>query len=263
MSLFNRKTVLDDGIESYNINAILGIDDLSDTFTGGDLAPSNLIFGAGAAADAQREAAALAAKTTLETTEKNIDFQKWLWGEQKDLTQDYVDAGGRALSKYETAIEKPFGQDELELDPGYQFRLDEGSKALENSAAARGMSLSGGNLKDISRWSQSYASDEFNKAYGRRQDYLNRLSGLVGVGQASSVMQAQQGTSMGGQVSQSILAGGQATADMYSNLGNINSAEAMAGGKATMDIASLAASFYTGGISGAAGAGTGIVAGAA
>ena len=201
-------------------------------------------LGSQSAAGDQATATKDAAAVSERSNQANIDFQKWLWGEQKDLTQPYVGAGGRALSTYESEIGKPFGQDELELDPGYQFRLDEGSKALENSAAARGMSLSGGNLKDISRWSQSYASDEFNKAYGRRQDYLSRLSGLVGIGQASSVQQANQGGAMGGQVSQSILATGNAQSQMYSNLGNINAASAMAPYNIAKDAGNLAAQYY-------------------
>lgn len=202
------------------------------------------ITGANAARDAASEGARLSADATLKSTEKNIDFQKWLWGEQKGLTQNYVDAGNRALNKYQKEIDKPFGQNELNLDPGYQFRLNEGMKALENSAAAKGMSLSGGNLKDISRWSQSFASNEFNNAYGRRQDYLNRLSGLVGIGQASATGQAAQGGAMGNQVSNSIMAGGQAQANMYSNLGAINSAYATSGFNSLMDIGGVAATYY-------------------
>ena len=243
MSLFNRKTVLDDGIESLSVNNISFGDVFNAPFKlGGEIIGS--LTGANQAADAAREGARLSADATLQATEKNIDFQKWLWGEQKDITQPYVNAGERALTKYQREIDKPFGLNELQLDPGYNFRLSEGLKAVENSAAARGMGLSGGALKDISRWSQSLASDEFSKAYQRRQDYLNRLSGLVGTGQASAVGQAQQGGAMGAQVSNSILTGGQALANMYSNIGNINAAQAMAPFNTLMDIGGLAASYY-------------------
>ncbi len=58
------------------------------------------ITGSGAAADAAREGARLSAGATAAATEKNIDFQKWLWGEQKDLAQPYADMGSSAISAY-------------------------------------------------------------------------------------------------------------------------------------------------------------------
>ena len=60
-----------------------------------------------------------------------------------------------------------FGQQQNYFDPGYAFRLNEGSNALQNSAAARGGLLSGATLKGISNYAQNAASGEFNNAYNR------------------------------------------------------------------------------------------------
>jgi hypothetical protein len=54
-----------------------------------------------------------------------------------------------------------------QTDPGYKFRLDEGRKALENSAISRGRLLSGATAKGLTRYGQDYASDEFNKVFAR------------------------------------------------------------------------------------------------
>jgi hypothetical protein len=63
--------------------------------------------------------------------------------------------------------------------PGYQFRLDEGTRALDRSAAARGMLLSGAQVKAQTRYGQGVASDEFNS-------YANRLAAIAGLGQTAN-----------------------------------------------------------------------------
>src|SRR5262245_3044053 len=78
----------------------------------------------------------------------------------------------------------------LEMDPGYQFRLGEGLKALERSAAAKGTLLTGGTLKGLNRYAQDYASNEFQNRYarlfGEQQNRFNQLRSLAGLGQASA-----------------------------------------------------------------------------
>ena len=60
--------------------------------------------GSEAAADAARQGARDSADAMLQSTEKNIDFQKWLWGEQKDLTDPWRQAGAEGLAGYLDAI---------------------------------------------------------------------------------------------------------------------------------------------------------------
>ena len=113
----------------------------------------------------------------------------------------------------------------FEASPGYQFRLDEGMKAIERAAAARGMRFSGSAIKDVGRFGQGLASDEYGAFYGRtmndygRQygeamDSRNLLSSLAGMGQQAT--QAQIG------------AGNQFAAGTSANLTNMGNA--LAGG---------------------------------
>ena len=60
-----------------------------------------------------------------------------------------------------------FDTEDLLKDPGYQFRLNEGSKAVERKGASRGMLQSGRTLKSLSSWAQGLASQEYGSAYGR------------------------------------------------------------------------------------------------
>jgi hypothetical protein len=67
-------------------------------------------------------------------------------------------------------------------DPGYQFRMDEGQKGVERGAAARGGLLSGAAAKEMQRYGQGFASNEFGNAYGRyNQDQGNRFNRLQSI----------------------------------------------------------------------------------
>ena len=87
----------------------------------------------------------------------------------------------------------------LTEDPGYQFRLQEGTKAIESSAAAKGMLGSGKTLKDLARYSQGLASQEFANARNRAvEDYsLGRSANTEQYGR--DVQRTQYGNELGQQ----------------------------------------------------------------
>ena len=60
-----------------------------------------------------------------------------------------------------------FGAGDYQADPGYAFRLSEGQKALERSAAARGGLISGGALKAATKYGQDMGSQEYGNAFNR------------------------------------------------------------------------------------------------
>lgn len=209
------------------------------------------ITGSTAAAEAAESGARQAGAASLAATEKNIDFQKWLWGEQTALQQPFMEAGIGGLEGYQSMLEGGFQPESYLTDPGYEFRLGEGQKAIEGSAAARGMQLSGSNLKDITRFSQDYASAEYGNAYNRWQQDLSNQFNLAQMGQSAASNVGAAGGQMGSRVGQSILSGGQAESQMYSNIGNIQAGAAMAPWNTVMDIGQMAASAYGGGGGGA------------
>jgi hypothetical protein len=107
---------------------------------------------------------------------------------------------------------------DYQTDPGYEFRLAEGQKALDRQAAARGGLISGGALKAASRYGQEMGSQEFQNAYQRamaqeatnynraltgyntdvaRADTgYNRLAAMAGVGQTATDKMGAAGQSM-------------------------------------------------------------------
>jgi hypothetical protein len=101
-------------------------------------------------------------------------------------------------------------------DPGYQFRMQEGLKALQGSAAARGSLNSGATLKAISRYGQDYASNEYANAYGRE---FNRLSTIANLGQNSAAQTGAANQNYANAYGQNVTgaANAQAAANMAQN----------------------------------------------
>lgn len=58
--------------------------------------------------------------------------------------------------------------DAIYQDPSYQFRVDQGRKALEASASAKGTLRTGGTLKDLLHYGQQFASNEYGNIYDRK-----------------------------------------------------------------------------------------------
>ena len=75
-------------------------------------------------------------------------------------------------------------------DPSYQFRLNQGLKALKNSYAGKGRYLSGAAMKGISDYAQGAASQEYGQAFNRdlatRTNLFNRLASIAGTGQTAA-----------------------------------------------------------------------------
>jgi hypothetical protein len=109
--------------------------------------------------------------------------------------------------------------EQFQQDPGYAFRMSEGMKGLERSAAARGGLLSGSTLKGIQRFGQDLGSQEYMNAFNRyqteRNAQLNPLQSLAGVGQTTSAQLGAGGQTMAGNVGQAMGASAQARASGY------------------------------------------------
>lgn len=124
-------------------------------------------------------AAQKAATTQAEAQSQANQLLYSMYKEQQGLQEPWRQAGLRALPQVEKIASeyKPFTMTDMYQDPGYAFRLSEGQKALERSAAARGGLLSGGTGKALERFGQEMGSQEYGAARNRYiQDYLNRLS---------------------------------------------------------------------------------------
>lgn len=117
-----------------------------------------------------------------------------------------------------------FGMDDFQADPGYAFRLEQGMKALQNSAAAKGLLSSGNTLKGITDYGQNAASQEYMNAFNRyqinRANRINPLLSVMGSGQTAANTLTNAGSQLGQGLSQAQVAAGNAQASGYINMGN-------------------------------------------
>lgn len=174
-------------------------------------------------AQAAREAIAAQKEMFAKQTELQAPFRQAGITSQNQLLTLLGLTGGNASSAEYGSAAQPFGMDQFEADPGYAFRMSEGMKAIERSAAARGGLISGATYKGINRFGQDAASQEYQNAFNRyqteRQARLSPLMGLTAAGQGS----ANALTAAAGQLGQGLAQGygnlGQAQASGYVGMG--------------------------------------------
>lgn len=147
------------------------------------------------------DAAGQAAGTQADASNKASDLQYKMFQEQQALQAPFRAAGETALNKLipEATNYTPFTYSSMTSDPGYEFRLSEGMRALGHQAGAGGGMVSGNSLKAMQNYAQNSASAEYNNAFNRYQTEraarLNPLQSLAGVGQtAANTIGANAGT---------------------------------------------------------------------
>ena len=101
------------------------------------------------------QAAKDSAKIQAKSADRVTALQREMFEKQLEMQKPWQEAGEQALNKLIPLTDyTAFGMDQFQADPGYAFRLSEGMKGLERSAAARGGLLSGAALKGIQRYGQ-------------------------------------------------------------------------------------------------------------
>ena len=210
--------------------------------------PAAIIGSSLFASESASDAAETAAQASGQTSAASIAEQR----RQFDIAQanqaPYLAAGTGAVNRLAAGVgyggefgsTRPFDfQYDQNADPGAAFRMSEGIKALDRSAAARGGLLSGATLKGVQRYGQDLGSQEYQNAFnryvtgfnantGERNQLYNRLAGVAGTGQTATNQIGAQG------------------ANMASNIGNLNMTSAANTGNAAMAAAGMRSSAYGG-----------------
>ena len=207
---------------------------------------------AGAAGDARRLEA--------EKEKQALDWQNNEWDKQQQNQDPFLQSGQSAvlrlsdlLSKPGSGLLSPYGDKftaptlaEAEQDPGYQFQLQQGQQAIQNSAAAKGQLLDPNTQRALLDFGQQSARTDYGNVYNRalqtygtnydvwhqnQQDVYSRLLGLTNVGahSADSLGQEGQGAAnnisnilltSGRQQGEDIMGGATATASGYAGAAN-------------------------------------------
>ena len=235
------------------------------------------VAGAAIQADATKSAAKLATDSAnrsadmvqarYDTTRGDFTPYRNLGGQAANMLSERLPDLSATDSFYQQSLrdEMPqvpsaMTQADLEATPGYQFTLSQGLKAVQNSASARGLGVSGAAMKGAADYAtglsnQTYAQrfanqqslfgnqqtrfgnieTQFANDQGMRQNAFNRLSGVTGIGQTSAaqtgVIGNQAANQAGGFLTSGasaagagLIAGGNAGAGAFNGISNgINS----------------------------------------
>lgn len=185
------------------------------------------------ASRSQSKAAQSAANASQYATDAATAEQRRQYDLARQDQMPWLQAGTKALGSYadllgqngEAARNAAMAQ--FQASPDYNFRLNEGARALTARNAALGIQDSGAAQRSALQYSQGLASSEYG-------NYANRLAALAGVGQTAATNNAQVGQNYANAVTglyqnnannlaSSYAARGQAQAGLWGSLAGIGS----------------------------------------
>jgi hypothetical protein len=206
--------------------------------------------GASHAADAQAGAANQANQTQLQMYNQTRTDNLPALGARNDALarlEALLGVGSNRGAAGYGSLGGPLNVGDVTQDPGYQFGMQQGQRALNNSLNARGMRDSGAAMMAAARYGNDYGTtkydDAFNRAVTNRQVQLNPLQSLAGLGQTGATTMATAGMNAGNNISQNQLGVGNAQAANSLAQGNI-------WGNATNQLAGWYGNYASGGRSG-------------
>lgn len=178
---------------------------------------ASTVYASGKAADAQVQAANIAAQTQLRMYNQT----------RKDL-EPYRKVGEDAYTMLQPKLKDL--TDGVSIDPNvlkdsdyYRFTESQGLKAAQNSAAARGLGKSGAALKGATSFAEGLATgtykDAFNMAVTNQTNTFNRLKSLIDTGQNASAQTGSAGTAAATGAANAQIGAGNAQAAGYNAMG--------------------------------------------
>jgi|ERR1700742_2395876 len=177
------------------------------------------IIGGNNAADAQKDAANSATNTQMQmfnTAQENLaPYNKF---GQNTITN--------LLAPALPGLAAPVSMDEATLKntPGYQFNLDQGLQAIQNSASARGLGNSGAALKGAATFASGLADNtyqnQFNNATANNTNTFNKLLQIASLGENAGAGVGNAAIQTGQSIGNNIIGAGNAQAASYLNTGN-------------------------------------------
>lgn len=210
--------------------------------------------GAVAGAYISSQGAKSAAQTQADAAGNAAGIQQAQWQQTQDNIRPYLDLGNSAVNPlmramgYSNGWSGPVdGSNQLQQrfsaptaeqaaqTPGYQFTQDQGLKAVQNSASARGLGTSGAAMKGAASYATGLADSTYNDVYSRAlstfntnyssaSNNANRLQGLVSNGQNAAATNGSLGAATAGSIGNTLMSGANASA-----AGTVGSANAMSG----------------------------------
>jgi hypothetical protein len=156
-------------------------------------------------------AAKKASQAQIDAGNQSNELARYIYDQSRSDAAPYRQAGVSALEGIQRLLSNP---NSLTEQPDYQFGFNEGTKALNQGAASRGMTYSGAQGKALQRYGNDYAGTKLNESY-------NRLASLAGIGQQANTVGAATGQNYANNVGQTMQGMGNAQGSGY--MGSANS----------------------------------------
>jgi hypothetical protein len=203
-----------------------------------------------AAANTQASAAQRAAQLQYQLGEQGLQFQQQVYNQNEQNLAPWITAGQGAVGSLAQLLQQgsngqgplaPWTQtftaptaQQAAATPGYQFTLQQGQQALQNSAAASGGLLSTGTAKNLDAYSQGLASQTYQQTYNNAlNSYLtnfntyntnasntfNRYASLAGLGQQATTSAGSLGQQAASTTGNLALGTGGQVGQQYNNIG--------------------------------------------
>jgi len=178
-------------------------------------------------------AASKAAKTQAQSADKATALEKQMYEENVVRQKPFYDAGVAGQNRLVTllglggdpnaegygSLMKSFSMDDFRADPGYNFRMKEGLKSLDATAAARGGLISGNALRAAQQYGQDLGSQEYMNAYNRyqtnRANIIDPLQKQAGQGGTTATTLGSAGQNYASNAGTTMMAAGNARASGY------------------------------------------------
>lgn len=218
------------------------------TSTAIGIAAATGLAGAGlsyAGQQGQANAAESAAQLQAQEAANSLAFQKQEWQTQQQNEAPFLQAGQTAIGDLSGLLAPGGGLSQgwtgqftaptaaqAEATPGYQFTLQQGQNAIQNSAAAQGNLLSGGTEAALDQYSQGLASTNYQQAFNNaltqygtayntfennQANQFNRLASVAGLGQTTAGQLGQEGQAASNNVTNTNLTSGAQIGQDYLN----------------------------------------------
>lgn len=169
------------------------------------------------AASQQTDAADRATNAQVQAQREALQAQKEALAQQRADLQPWRNSGELANNRLASMMGLNGASTFTSDDPSYQFRFDEGQKAVDNGAASRGMSLSGAALKALTKYGQGMASTEYGNSF-------NRYKSMSDSGQNAAAGQGAAAMNYGNAAANGMTNLGNSTANNLMEMGNAGAA---------------------------------------
>lgn len=194
---------------------------------------------AGEAKKAARSQASSVKKAADQQIDASNKMQETFTKEKAQVRTDLApwrETGATAVK--ELAADVQAGPGEYTKSPGYEFGLEEGQKAITSSASQHGNMLSGKTMKAATKYSQDYASKDYDKFLGRYYQSLAPKQNLAQIGQSSAAQVGNLGQQTANMMGQAQQYAGESAAAGTVGAGNILAAQSAAAGERDYSYAS-------------------------